>query len=278
MMLSNGGVVSADDAARSPIRLVESRSGGRCARRDPGSPTASASSGCSASTWAAPLPRRASSSTASPTSPRRSRSPACIASRRAPAFPSRSPRSTSSRSVPAVDRSPASTSSVCSRSVPTRRAPSPDRRRTVAAAPIRRSPTPTFCSVCSIPTRSSAVTCRSTPRLAEAAMAPIASAARPRGGRRGRRHPRDRQPEHGRRGSHARRRAGHRPPRHPAARLRRRRTGARLRRCRAPRLVACRVPRQRQRPVGVRHPRLARSHRPRPLDAPSPRRDRSGRA
>ena len=65
MMLSNGGVVSADDAARTPIRLVES------------GPAAGALAGswyarrlgeqrrCCASTWAAPPPRPVSSSTAS---------------------------------------------------------------------------------------------------------------------------------------------------------------------------------------------------------------------
>ena len=59
MMLSNGGVVSADDAARVPIRLVES------------GPAAGALAGqvvrtstrrravCSVSTWAAPPPRPA---------------------------------------------------------------------------------------------------------------------------------------------------------------------------------------------------------------------------
>ena len=58
MMLSNGGVVSADDAARAPIRLVESA---RRRARWPavGSPGGSARIACCASTWAAPPPSRA---------------------------------------------------------------------------------------------------------------------------------------------------------------------------------------------------------------------------
>ena len=87
-----------------------------------------------------------------------------------------------------------------------------------------------------------------------------------------RRHPRGRQPEHGGGGTDARRRAGRRPARRRRARLRRRRTGARLRRRRAARLRPGRVPGQRQRAVGVRHARVAGAHRPRPLDAARPRR------
>ena len=58
MMLSNGGVVSADDAARAPIRLVES---GPAAGALPaaGSPVAWARIDCCASTWAARRPSHA---------------------------------------------------------------------------------------------------------------------------------------------------------------------------------------------------------------------------
>ena len=59
MMLSNGGVVAADDAARFPIRLVESGpAAGALAGIVVRSP-AWAKTGCCASTWAAPPPRRA---------------------------------------------------------------------------------------------------------------------------------------------------------------------------------------------------------------------------
>ena len=107
------------------------------------------------------------------------------------------------------------------------------------------------------------------------ASAPRSASTRPHDRRR---HPRDRQPEHGRRRPDARRRAGHRPARRVRARVRRRRPGPRLRRGRAARLRPRRVPRQRQRAVGVRHAGVARAHRPRPLDAPPPRRRRPGRA
>ena len=80
--------------------------------------------------------------------------------------------------------------------------------------------------------------------------APCGSVADKLGARR-RRHrvgrPRGRQPEHVRGGADARRRAGCRPARRAAARVRRRRPGARLRRRRAARVVAGRVPGQRQR-------------------------------
>ncbi len=59
---------------------------------------------------------------------------------------------------------------------PSRPAPSRDRRRTVAAAPSRRSPTPTSCSGCSIPPPSSAATCRSTARRRPRRSTPWASA------------------------------------------------------------------------------------------------------
>ena len=58
------------------------------------------------------------------------------------------------------------------------------------------------------------------------------------------------------------------------ARLRRRRPGARLRRRRAARVAAGRLPGQRQRAVGVRHARHAGAHRPRPLHGPPARRRR----
>ena len=66
MMLSNGGVVSADDAARvaDPARRV--RPGGRRAGRQRGSPGGSARTACCASTWAARRPSRASSSDGEP--------------------------------------------------------------------------------------------------------------------------------------------------------------------------------------------------------------------
>ena len=96
--------------------------------------------------------------------------------------------------------------------------------------------------------------------------------------RHGGRHPRDRQPEHGRRGTDAQRRAGRRPPRRHRARVRRRRAGPRLRRRRAARVRPGGVPGQRQRAVGVRHPGVTGAHRPRPLVAAPARRDRSDRA
>ena len=70
MMLSNGGVVSADDAARAPIRLVESGpaagalAGSWFAKRL-GEASDRCYDRCCASTWAAPRPRPAWSSTAS---------------------------------------------------------------------------------------------------------------------------------------------------------------------------------------------------------------------
>ena len=161
-------------------------------------------------------------------------------------------------------RSPGSTSSACSRSAPSRRAPSPARPPTAAAARSRRSPTPTSCSACSIPASSSAATCRSTPRCAEAALGigrrPLGLTRR----RDRRRHPRDRQPEHGRRGPHARRRAGRRPPRRPVLAF----GGAGpVHACGVAELLdspRVDLPGQRQRAVGVRHAGLAGAHRPGP--------------
>ena len=71
---------------------------------------------------------------------------------------------------------------------------------------------------------------------------------------------------------------GRRPARRRRAGVRRRRAGPRLRRRRAARLRPGRLPGQRQCAVGVRHAGLAGSHRPRPLDAAPPRRDRRRRA
>ena len=64
----------------------------------------------------------------------------------------------------------------------------------------------------------------------------------------------------------------------PRDRVRRRRSGARLRRGRAARVAAGRVPRQRQRAVGVRHARVAGADRPRPLDGARPWHDGRRRA
>ena len=171
-------------------------------------------------------------------SPTRSRSPACTASRRARGSRCRCRRSISSRSAPAAAASPASTSSVCSRSVPSRRAPIPARRATAAAA---REPAVTDADLAlgmldagyflggDMPLDLAAQRRRA---------GAIADGARPAVERHRRGHPRARQPEHGRRGAHARRRAGRRPARRHAARLRRRRAGPRLRRRRAARVAA----------------------------------------
>ena len=113
MMLSNGGVVSADDAARIPIRLVESRPGRRRARRHVvrrpprRRPAAVLRHGRHDGQG---VPHRARRARRSRT---RSRSAACTGSRRAPGSRCRCRRSTSSRSVPAAARSPASTTSAC---------------------------------------------------------------------------------------------------------------------------------------------------------------------
>ena len=78
--------------------------------------------------------------------------------------------------------------------------------------------------------------------------------------------------------AHARRRARHRPARRVGARVRWSRPRPRLRRRRAARLEPRDLPRERERAVGVRHARLARAHRPRPVDATPARRGRPGRA
>jgi hypothetical protein len=87
-----------------------------------------------------------------------------------------------------------------------------------------------------------------------------------------RRHPRARQPEHGRRRAHARGRAGRRPARHHRPRVRRCRSGPRVWRGRAARVAPRGVPRERERAVGVRHARQPGAHRPRPQHGPLARR------
>ena len=134
MMLSNGGVVSADDAARAPIRLVES------------GPAAGALAG----SWFA---RRLGEERLLCFDMGGTTAKACLVEHgepepdddvrgrphlplqeglRVPGVGAR--RSTSSRSAPAAARSPAPTSSACSRSDRSRPAPSRARRRTAAAA------------------------------------------------------------------------------------------------------------------------------------------------
>ena len=162
MMLSNGGVVSADDAAAhaDPPRRV--RPGSRRARRE--------------------LVRQA---------PRRGPPPVLRHGRHdGQGVPRRARRAGTDEHVRGRPRLPvqeglrvpgvgavgrpgrdrrrrrlarrAPTSSGCSRSVPSRPVPNRARRRTVAAAPSPPSPTPTSCSACSTPPGSSAGTCRST--------------------------------------------------------------------------------------------------------------------
>ena len=72
--------------------------------------------------------------------------------------------------------------------------------------------------------------------------------------------------------------AGRRPARRRRARLRWRRAGARLRRRRAARVRPRDLPGQRQRAVRVRHARVADAHRSRPFDAAATRRRRRRRA
>ena len=271
MMLSNGGVVSADDAARFPIRLVE----------------CGPAAGALAGTWfAAPHGRGPPAvlrhgrhhGQGLPDRARRARPHEHVRGR--PHVPLQEglgvpgvgavgrPRRDRRRRRQPGPRRPVR---------PAQGRPRVGRRRprsgvaTAAAAPSRRSPTPTSCSACSTRPASSAATCRSTHRWRRTRVGGVADelGARPRRHRVG--HPRGRQPEHGRRRADARRRAGRRPARRPAARLRRRRAGARLRRGRAARVVAGGVPGQRQRAVGVRHARVAGADRPRPLDGARPR-------
>ena len=88
--------------------------------------------------------------------------------------------------------------------------------------------------------------------------------ARPVHGRHGRRHPRTGQPEHGRCVADACRRDGRRPARRHDDRVRWCGARARLRRRRAARVTGGHLPRQRQRAVRVRHAGHAGAHRPWP--------------
>ena len=223
MMLSNGGVVSADDAAQAPIRLVESGPAAgalagsvvrRAARRRPaavlrhgrhhrqvvpdhrrragahqhvrGGPHLSLQEGLRVpGVGAVGRPRRDRRRRRQPGPPRRAR-------------PAQGrPRVAGRRPGPGVLR--------------------PRRHAT------RRSPMPTSRSACSTPATSSAATCRSTsPRPTPRWRRSPTSSGLP-VDRHGGRHSRAGQPEHGRGGAHARRRAGRGSPRRHAARVRRRR-------------------------------------------------------
>ncbi len=91
-------------------------------------------------------------------------------------------------------------------------------------------------------------------------------------------HPRARQPEHGGGLADARRRAGRGPARRDRAGVRGRRADPRLRRRRAAGVDEGRVPDQRQRAVGLRDAGDAGAHRSRPQQGPPARRHRPGRA
>ena len=237
MMLSNGGVVSADDAARFPIRLVES------------GPAAGALAGIvvrppHGRRPAAVLRHGRHHRQGVPDRARRARAHEHVRGR--PHLPLQEglrvpgvgavgrPRRDRRRRRQPRPRRPVRPAQGRARIERRRSRPGQLRPRWHAS---RRSPTPTCCSACSTPTASSAATCRST----------LAGGGRRRGtvadrlglDADGHRvgHPRRRQPEHGRGGAHARRRAGRRPARRHRARVRRRRAGARLRRGRAARVA-----------------------------------------
>ena len=278
MMLSNGGVVSADDAARAPIRLVES------------GPAAGALAG----SWFA---KRLGEDRLLCFDMGGTTAKACLIEHGEPELTNTFEVARAYRfkkgsgfpvSVPSVDLVEIGAGGGSLGRVdqfgllkvgPESRAPSPARPATAAAAPSRRSPTPTWCSACSTPTRSSAATCRSTASLADGAVASgsptqlglstIDTAA----------------------GMHEivnQNMAA-------AARMHGVEMGVDLRGVTviafggAGPVHACGVadllesdrrdlPRQRQRAVGVRHARVAGPHRSRPVAAAHDRHDRSGRA
>ncbi len=276
MMLSNGGVVSADDAARVPIRLVES------------GPAAGALAG----SWFAErlgeerllcFDMGGTTAKACLIARRRTRTHQHVRGR--PHLPVqeglgvpgvRCRRSTSSRSVPAAARSPGPTIR------PAQGGPRVGRRRTragVATGAAAREPAVTDADVvlglldpATFLGGDMALDAAAAVAATERVGAPLGLGAVDDG----RRHPRDRQPEHGGRGPDARRRAGRRPARRVVARLRRRRAGPRLRCRRTARGAAGHLPGQRQRAVGVRHARVTRcasispARMPRRLDAIDP--------
>ena len=162
MMLSNGGVVSADDAARAPIRLVES------------GPAAGALAG----SWFARRLGRGSPAVLrhgwhhrQVVPDRRRRAGDHQHVRGGPHLPLQEGLRLSRLGAvgrPRRDRRRRRQPGAHRRARPVegrarnRRAPTPARRATAAAAPRRRSPTPTWRSACSTPATSSAATCHST--------------------------------------------------------------------------------------------------------------------
>ena len=143
IMQSTGGVMTSDYVASRAVTLLGSGPGRRRARGSPRRHTPPASATSSRSTWAARRTTWVSCATANPRSRRSGTGDT--------ATTSTFRWSTSPQSVPAAARSPRFRRVRCSSA---RRAPARSRgpRATAAAAPARRSPTPTSCSATSRPT------------------------------------------------------------------------------------------------------------------------------